>query len=93
MNDTYETVTNANEINLIEAAGKCIISVGCTNVVNNIVKYTMPFGVGFWTKQVTKLGGSLIGFAVGDYISDYTFDTVRKMRKEFNRIKEEGGFV
>lgn len=93
MNETYETVTDANEFNMIEAAAKAAIGIGCTNVVNNVVKVTTPFHVGFWTKQLTKLGATCIGFAVGDYISDYTVLRIREIMKDLNQLKENGGFI
>lgn len=90
--DRYETVVNADETNMIENVAKIVVGVGCSNVVNNIVRYTMPYGAGFWTKNITKLGGSLIGFVVGDVVADYSIAQLKEIKKQYNRMAEEGGF-
>lgn len=91
--DRYETVVDANETSLIENVAKAVIGIGCSNVIANIVKYTMPYHAGFWTKNITKLGGAMIGFAVGDIVADYSIERGKELKKEYDRVMEEGGFV
>lgn len=90
--DRYETVVDADDTNVIENIAKAAIGIGCGNVVSNIVRYTMPYGAGFWTKNITKLGGAMIGFAVGDAVADYSVARAKELKKEYDHMMEEGGF-
>lgn len=54
------------------------IEYGCTVSISNLVSMVTPANVGLITKVCMKLGGTLMGSAVGDMTAKYTFGTIEK---------------
>lgn len=72
---------------IVELAANIIISMACGTVVGNAIRFTTPANINTVNKVLVRIGTFCIGSMVGEKVSIYTIDMVKKSIAKFKSKK------